>query len=362
MGDQTVSARVKTVNGKMTAEDSKADTASTTTDLGTPISCIACNKPSCHRLWRTFNNYWQLLALFFVVFFYTLIGGAIFNAVERPNELLNIQESLVARNNAINEFVDFLTNSTNLTTEEAVNVTGLFLKLGAVAAQADATLAVEDNPIWDFASAVFFCSTVITTIGYGTIAPSTARGQILFIFYAIIGIPLALMFLAQIGKILDAWVNRTLKPVEKRWGPAMSRAVGSTSLLLVVVIFFSLIPAVIFNRIETWNFRESVYYTFVTLTTVGFGDFVPMQSTESITNPIVGLYKIITTAWLWMGLALLAALITEVQDLLHDVAVWWRKTRHCCGVCKEAETEKLELTDAPGKNSKKNAPSPDPEV
>lgn len=149
----------------MTAEDSKADTASTTTDLGTPISCIACNKPSCHRLWRTFNNYWQLLALFFVVFFYTLIGGAIFNAVERPNELLNIQESLVARNNAINEFVDFLTNSTNLTTEEAVNVTGMFLKLGAVAAQADATLAVEDNPIWDFASAVFFCSTVITTIG-----------------------------------------------------------------------------------------------------------------------------------------------------------------------------------------------------
>lgn len=171
--------------------------------------------------------------------------------------------------------------------------------------------------------------------GYGTIAPSTAAGQILFMFYAIIGIPLALLFLTQIGKIIDAWVNRALKPVEKRWGATTSRAIGSISLFLVVLIFFILIPAAIYTGTETWNYRESVYFTLVTLTTVGFGDFVPAQSGLPTTNSITGLYKIITTAWLWLGLALVAALISEIQNLLESMGTWCHTNASCCAVARK---------------------------
>ena len=34
------------------------------------------------------------------------------------------------------------------------------------------------------------------------------------------------------------------------------------------------IPAVIFMYVEGWTFVDSLYYTFVTLTTIGIGDFV----------------------------------------------------------------------------------------
>lgn len=141
------------------------DTVSTSTDVDTPISCLWCNRKSCGRFWRSWNSYWQLLVLAVAVGIYLLVGGAIFNAVERPNELRRIQESAENQRNAIAEFTELLLNSTNLTQEEAENVTTRFLELGVVAAEAVENLRFEANPIWDYSSAVFFASTVVTTIG-----------------------------------------------------------------------------------------------------------------------------------------------------------------------------------------------------
>ena len=53
---------------------------------------------------------------------------------------------------------------------------------------------------------------------------------------------------------------------------------------IVFIFFFTsvlmLIPAAIFSALEDdgsgeWDYLNSVYYTFITLSTVGFGDMVP---------------------------------------------------------------------------------------
>lgn len=41
-----------------------------------------------------------------------------------------------------------------------------------------------------------------------------------------------------------------------------------------LVVFCLLIPAAIFMAVEDWTYRDSFYYSFITLTTIGFGDFV----------------------------------------------------------------------------------------
>ena len=41
---------------------------------------------------------------------------------------------------------------------------------------------------------------------------------------------------------------------------------------------FSLFPAIIFKYYEGWTYLDSVYFTIITLTTIGFGDFVASRS------------------------------------------------------------------------------------
>lgn len=44
--------------------------------------------------------------------------------------------------------------------------------------------------------------------------------------------------------------------------------------LIPGIIIFIILPAVAFMYFEDWEYDLAVYYAFVTLTTIGFGDYV----------------------------------------------------------------------------------------
>ncbi len=113
-----------------------------------------------HRCW-TFNRYWLFLALFTAVNLYLLIGGAIFTAIEGPNERLHLLDMQENRVNAIHNVTELLMNISNLTEEELQNVTKSIIHLGGIVSKN----RPEQHLLWDYWSAFFFASTVITTIG-----------------------------------------------------------------------------------------------------------------------------------------------------------------------------------------------------
>ncbi|KOB76165.1 Uncharacterized protein OBRU01_01611, partial [Operophtera brumata] len=58
---------------------------------------------------------------------------------------------------------------------------------------------------WSFSSAFLYSLTVITTIGYGHLSPKTNWGKVTTVLYALLGMPLFLLYLSNVGELLARW-------------------------------------------------------------------------------------------------------------------------------------------------------------
>ena len=110
--------------------------------------------------------------------------------------------------------------------------------------------------------------------GYGHISPSTFRGRLFCIFYAIIGIPIIGVFLAGIGKKIHVPFKKFKDRQSWKSHPKIEKFLKSVLVSLFCFCILILLPAIGFHRHEGWTFFEAVYYAVVSLTTIGFGDFV----------------------------------------------------------------------------------------
>uniref|UniRef100_A0A182M2W3 Potassium channel domain-containing protein n=1 Tax=Anopheles culicifacies TaxID=139723 RepID=A0A182M2W3_9DIPT len=254
------------------------------------------------------------------------------------------------------------------------------------------------NTAWNFVNGVIYSLTVVSTIGYGHISPSTTTGRALTILYAIIGIPIFLIVLADFGKLFTrgikfmwAYVRRlyytgsfrkvrktaqvqevmkglnvvydmvrrpstdnelqgatttTAVPVQppqpsqpqpSQKPPSEIQPSGGTgietipipdtpttpvpetfeiddefnlpiSVAIVILVAYMLFGANIYCRWENWSFFEAFYFVFISISTIGFGDYVPQ-------HPI---YMMCSILYLIFGLALTSMCINVVQLKLSD--------------------------------------------
>ncbi|CDW57200.1 Ion trans 2 domain containing protein [Trichuris trichiura] len=137
---------------------------------------------------------------------YTMLGSVLFRAVEGPLEKEVRQLARDCRHQSVRRLW-MITYEYNLYEDEWIDkVLDELLNfkrtlLGAVWKGYDAR-DYEENVQWTFSGAFLYSLSVITTIGYGNIACRTYFGKAATIGYAIIGIPLMLLFLTNIGDIL----------------------------------------------------------------------------------------------------------------------------------------------------------------
>lgn len=73
-------------------------------------------------------------------------------------------------------------------------------------------------------------------------------------------------------------------PVLQQWPITQTKIRVISTLLFVLFgcLLFVGLPAAIFKHIEGWSALESLYFVVITLTTIGFGDFVAGTSTAAL--------------------------------------------------------------------------------
>lgn len=92
------------------------------------------------------------------------------------------------------------------------------------------------------------------------------------------GIPLTGLTLRSVGNRISEGISTIIKGFERKVYNRetekleIKTAVIAFILLSAIIIF----PAFGFKALEGWTYFDSVYFCFVTLTTIGFGDFVPV--------------------------------------------------------------------------------------
>ncbi|XP_064086046.1 TWiK family of potassium channels protein 7-like [Macrobrachium nipponense] len=206
---------------------------------------------------------------------------------------------------------------------------------------------------WTFAGSFLYSLTVITTIGYGSVAPQTVMGRVVTIVYALLGIPLMLLYLSSVGDLLSRalkwlwWrlcrcrrrpqmprVNHqsaatpytSVDPAKRKWGGGECSEGSSlgdeygegeggavpVTLCLVLMITYICGGAAVFAYAHQWTFLHAIYFCFSSLTTIGFGDLAPETAPNTSTGVQVALLG--SAFYLLVGMALIATCFNLMQE------------------------------------------------
>ncbi|XP_016086148.1 potassium channel subfamily K member 5-like [Sinocyclocheilus grahami] len=275
-----------------------------------------------------------------VIIFYLSIGAAIFQIFEEPH-------LKAALDDYKNRTAELLMKYPCLNKDDLDQI----IEVVAAAAGRGVTVTGEKKiNNWSWENAVIFAATVITTIGYGNVAPKTNGGRLFCILYGLCGIPLFLTWISELGTFFGGRAKR-LSQVLLHRGLTVKKVqfICTIVFLLWGFLVHLIFPAFVFMGFENWTYLEGLYFSFTTLTTVGFGDYVAGVNPD-IDYPT--LYRFFVQLWICLGLAWLSLFFSWNVHMVveaHKVLKKRRLRRH-----------RLPIDDVPEKKEVKKAFKPSP--
>ncbi|XP_042346628.1 potassium channel subfamily K member 5-like [Plectropomus leopardus] len=250
------------------------------------------------------------------IIFYLSIGAAIFQILEEPNWISAKEEYILQKEKVLKKY-------TCLTKESLDEI----IQIVSEAAGQGVTITGEKHlNTWDWGNSVIFAATIVTTIGYGNVAPKTKGGRVFCILYGLCGIPLCLVWISTLGSFFGDRAKR-LSQVMIRKGVSVKKVQLTCTALFLLwgLIVHLLIPPLVFMSLEGWSYLEGLYFSFITLTTVGFGDYV------AGVNPNMEyprLYRVFAELWIYMGLAWLSLFFSWNVHMVVEAHKVLKKRRH----------------------------------
>ncbi|GLV35555.1 Open rectifier K[+] channel 1 [Carabus blaptoides fortunei] len=248
---------------------------------------------------------WTVLLLLFIV--YLFLGASFFYKIESEEEF---QKMLKEERDKV-EIQNILRD--HFTEPEQIDI---LIKLSQYCGKSMINITDDEYntpPKWDFYHSLFFSITVVTTIGYGNLAPTTSASRIFMIWYGLIGIPINGILFANLGEFF----GQIFITLYRKWkNSKVKNYAGSLGLVSQIILYlipgfaiFIFLPAFVIMHFEKWDYVLSVYYAFVTLTTIGFGDYVAGVENRGFHELYFIIYQIFLVIWIIFGLGYLVMII-----------------------------------------------------
>ncbi|CAG7717264.1 unnamed protein product [Allacma fusca] len=233
----------------------------------------------------------RTLSLVVTTFTYLLIGAAVFDSLESDTES--------KRKDTLKEMKVDLKIKYNISDTDYDWIEQMVIE----------TTPHKAGPQWKFAGAFYFATVVLAMIGYGHSTPSTVAGKAFCMLYAAVGIPLGIVMFQSIGERLNKGASIIIKRLKSLLKFKKTEAT-ELNLMMATGMLSSIIMttgAAVFSRYEGWSYFDAFYYCFITLTTIGFGDYVALQNDHALQNQAG--YMALSVVFILFGLAVVASSI-----------------------------------------------------
>ena len=162
-----------------------------------------------------------------------------------------------------------------------------------------------------------------------------------------------MFFLKTLGEIISKLVYKFVRVVEKRvLGRKKPRKLRiKTFCLTVLLMFFTLCAAGLAETyLEGWSFVEGIYAWFATLSTIGYGDYIPSwKILRELENSKTSHRKVET--WLILsslalpslaGLCVVSGVLTSLVEALEELKIQFN-VRDKCARCIRRTSLKLDI-------------------
>ncbi|CAF3247357.1 unnamed protein product [Rotaria socialis] len=172
-----------------------------------------CTKENCLSCCKKFTAFmFSRVGLFFVMIGYVALGGWLFQGLEARNEQ-DMRRSMSEKLNStlyklwdeilrVNSYPyhDKRGNFTLYATEELEKFEATVIQ--QVQQGFDGRTRPGADPDWNYFGAILYAVTLVSTIGYGHITTKTVAGKIATVLYSAFGVPLMMLFVANIGSTM----------------------------------------------------------------------------------------------------------------------------------------------------------------